>query len=169
MLRQQDRVAVVTGGARGIGAATCRRLAEDGAYVVVLDLRQEDADAVAATLPHGGHGVGCDITDRARVEEVVRDIDERLGRIDVLVNNAGITNDAMFYKMTPGAWQSVIDVNLTGTFNITQAVAEVMVDEERWVSRPVEWPVVFFELEDETVWGATGRMLVDLLSVALGV
>ena len=127
MLRQQDRVAVVTGGARGIGAATCRRLAEDGAYVVVLDLRPEDAAAVAATLPHGGHGVGCDITDRARVEEVVRDIDERFGRIDVLVNNAGITNDAMFYKMTPEAWQAVIDVNLTGTFNITQAVAEVMV------------------------------------------
>jgi 3-oxoacyl-[acyl-carrier protein] reductase len=128
MLRQANRVAIVTGGAQGIGAATARRLAEDGATVAIIDMNERGAHEVAGSLTHGGAGFGCDITDREQVNAVITDIVTKFGQIDVLVNNAGATRDSMFYKMTIDDWNTVIATNLTGSFNVTQAVSRHMVE-----------------------------------------
>jgi 3-oxoacyl-[acyl-carrier protein] reductase len=128
MLKQGNRVAVVTGGGQGIGAVTVRRLAEDGALVIALDLDGEAARKSTASLPYGGDGYACDITDRAVVYETIDEIAERYGRIDILVNNAGITRDALFHKMTSDEWDSVLTTHLTGAFNVTQAAARHMVE-----------------------------------------
>lgn len=125
-LRQDGRVAVVTGGAGGIGAATARRLAADGAAVAVLDLDEARAAVVAVALPHGGIGLGCDITDPASVTSAVDAVVERFGRIDVLVNNAGLLRVTDVLDVTAQEWATVIGVNLTGPFTVTQAVARVM-------------------------------------------
>ena len=126
MNRQQGRVAIVTGGAGGIGAATCRRLAQDGATVVAFDLDQAAAQGVAANLPHGGAGMACDITDRARVFAAVAEVYERFGSVDILVNNAGVLHNMPFLELEPADWDRTIATNLTGTFNITQAAARLM-------------------------------------------
>lgn len=128
MVRQQGRIAVVTGGARGIGAATCRRLADDGATVVVLDVDEVGAQAIADELPHGGAGLHCDITDQDEVESVVRHVVARFGTIDVLVNNAAIIRSAPFLETSRRDWDAVIEVNLTGAFLMTQVVARTMCD-----------------------------------------
>lgn len=125
-LRQRDRVAVVTGGAAGIGAATARRLAEDGAAVAVLDLDAGCADEVARSLPYGGVGLRCDITDAQQVRAAVAEVVDRFGRVDVLVNNAGVLANADLLEMTAEVWQRVLTVNLTGPFLVTQAVGAVM-------------------------------------------
>jgi 3-oxoacyl-[acyl-carrier protein] reductase len=128
MSKQNDRVAVVTGAARGIGAATMRRLAADGATVVGLDL---DGDAVEAVATSVGNGAGyvCDITNRDQVHDAVSAIADRFGRIDVLVNNAGITRDSMFYKMQIEDWELVLKTHLTGAFHVTQEVSAHMVEQ----------------------------------------
>lgn len=127
-LRQEGRVAVVTGGAGGIGAATARRLAEDGAAVAVLDLDAAGAAAVAEELPHRGIGLRCDITDPAEVAAAVAAVVTRFGRIDVLVNNAGLLGTSPVLDLPADQWATVVGVNLTGPFTVTQAVARVMRD-----------------------------------------
>jgi 3-oxoacyl-[acyl-carrier protein] reductase len=126
----QGRVALVTGGAQGIGAATVRRLAQDGASVVALDLDVPAASHVIEDLPQPGLAVGCDITDRAQVRDAVGQVIERFGRIDILVNNAGVTRDNLFFKMSDDDWDLVIATHLTGSFYMTQAVQEHMVREK---------------------------------------
>jgi 3-oxoacyl-[acyl-carrier protein] reductase len=128
MLRLEGHVAVVTGGARGIGAATCRRLAEDGAAVVPFDLDREGAESVAGKLPYGGMGLHCDITDEDEIAGAVSKVMERYGRIDILVNNAGVTRDAMFHKMQRSDWDTVLTTHLTGAFLMTQRVMPHMVE-----------------------------------------
>ncbi|MGV9914694.1 SDR family NAD(P)-dependent oxidoreductase [Streptomyces tendae] len=130
MLKLEGHVAVVTGGAQGIGAETCARLAQDGAIPVPLDLDEAGARRVAQALPNGGRGIGCDITDQDQVSAAVDQIVQQYGRIDVLVNNAGVTRDAMFYKMTRDDWDKVIATHLTGAFTITQEVTKHMVRRE---------------------------------------
>jgi 3-oxoacyl-[acyl-carrier protein] reductase len=117
--RLEGRVAVVTGAASGIGRATARRFAEEGATVVALDLREPEA-------PTGGLALACDVADHASVERVVAQARERFGRIDVLAHFAGITKDALAHKMTLQQWEDVIRVNLTGSFLVAQAVAREM-------------------------------------------
>jgi 3-oxoacyl-[acyl-carrier protein] reductase len=128
MKKQQGRVAIVTGGARGIGAATCHRLAEDGALVVALDLDEAAATRVARDLPHGGAGMACDITDQGQVSAAVADVHRHFGSIDILVNNAGALHNVPFLEMKAAQWRAIIETNLTGTFNVTQAVARHMRD-----------------------------------------
>ena len=99
MLRLEGHVAVVTGGARGIGAATCRRLAADGAAVVAVDLDREGAESVVGKLPYGGMGLHCDITDEEEIASTVGQVIDRYGQVDILVNNTGVTRDALFHKM----------------------------------------------------------------------
>lgn len=119
-----DRVAVVTGAARGIGKAAARQLAEVGAIVGIVDLNQADVDAacaeLAASLPGGGAGrvagFACDVSDPDAVDTLFRKVKQTFGRLDILVNNAGITRDNLFSRMTFEQWKRVIDVNLTGTF-----------------------------------------------------
>jgi len=126
----QGRVAVVTGGARGIGAATARRLAREGAAVALLDLDEEQAAATAAVL--GGPssiGLGCDVADPASVEAAVGQVLAELGRLDVLVNNAGITRDNLLFKMPVEDWDAVIDVHLRGAFLMTRAAQAPMVEQ----------------------------------------
>jgi 3-oxoacyl-[acyl-carrier protein] reductase len=123
----EGRVALVTGGAQGIGAATVRRLAAEGARVVALDLDEGRAAEVVRGLPQEGFGVGADVTDRAQVRGAVDRAVDRFGRIDILVSNAGVTRDSLFHKMTGDDWNLVLATHLTGTFNVTQAVQEHMV------------------------------------------
>jgi 3-oxoacyl-[acyl-carrier protein] reductase len=124
-----DRVAVVTGAAQGIGAATARRLARDGARVAVLDLDRDRAQVVVDDIvAAGGEGIAyaCDVTDRAQVEAAIDGTAEHYGQLDILVNNAGVTRDAMLFKMTDDDWQLVIDTHLKGSFLCTRAAQRHM-------------------------------------------
>lgn len=120
-----NKVAVVTGGAQGIGAEIVKRLVEDGARVVALDLNEEKLKQTASQLDETGETVipmVCNVADRESVDDVFATIYEKFGKVDILVNNAGITRDAFFHKMTKDQWDSVLDVNLTSMFHTCQAV-----------------------------------------------
>ena len=109
----RGKVILITGGAGGIGSALAQSLAADGASIVVADLNVQGADAVAASLPGQGHsGFGIDVTDRAQVEALVAFIDERYGRLDVLVNNAGMTSAARFDERSVESIEHELSVNL---------------------------------------------------------
>jgi len=124
-MRFTDRVALVTGGGRGIGAATAARLASEGAQVVVSDMDLEPAREVAE--PIGGVAVACDVTQREQVEEMVARAVRELGRLDVLVCCAGIIRDNLLFKMTDDDWDLVIDTHLKGTFLCARAAQKAMV------------------------------------------
>jgi 3-oxoacyl-[acyl-carrier protein] reductase len=129
-----SRTAIVTGAARGIGAATAQRLATGGAAVAVLDLDEQGAkatvDAIAAT---GGRAlaVQADIADTDQVQAAVARVADELGAPTILVNNAGITRDNLLFKMTELDWDQVIGVHLKGAFLMTKAVQKYMV-EQKW-------------------------------------
>lgn len=131
----QDReVAVVTGGARGIGKAICEELAENGWNIAVVDMQQQEAEKTAAEMRDKkveAEAFTCNVTDAMAVNELVSRILKRFGRIDVLVNNAGITRDNLLIRMKTEEWQSVMDVNLNGTFNCVKAVARPMMKARR--------------------------------------
>ncbi|MFC7460658.1 3-oxoacyl-ACP reductase FabG [Hydrogenophaga defluvii] len=130
MPRLQGKVSLITGAAQGIGLATALKFAQEGATVVVCDIKQAGVDAaVAQCQAVGATAVGfvLDVTQREMVDAVVAQVKDRFGRIDVLVNNAGITQDARLQKMTLEQFDRVIDVNLRGVFHCTQAVADTMV------------------------------------------
>ncbi len=128
MSRYVDRDAVVTGSARGIGAATAKRFADEGAKVAVLDLDQESAAATASGLgASDAAGIACDVADAASVEAAVAAVVERFGKVDVLVNNAGVTRDNLLFKMTEGDWDAVMNVHLRGSFLMSREVQRHMV------------------------------------------
>jgi 3-oxoacyl-[acyl-carrier protein] reductase len=130
MTRLNDKICIVTGAAQGIGLATALKFAQEGAQVVVCDITPEGIDAaVAKCRVSGGRAEGhvVDVTNRAQVDTMVQAVKARHGRIDVLVNNAGITRDARLQKMTEAQFDQVIDVNLRGVFHCAQAVADTMV------------------------------------------
>jgi len=128
-----DKVCIITGAGQGIGLATARRFAAEGALVVVCDLRQADVDAAVAECRRLGGaaprstGFALSVTDRPQVDAMVAAVKAQFGRVDVLVNNAGITQDARLQKMTLEQFDRVIDVNLRGVFHCSQAVADHMV------------------------------------------
>jgi 3-oxoacyl-[acyl-carrier protein] reductase len=128
------RIAIVTGGGRGIGAAIALRLAADGNKIGVLDLKASDTKAtVDAIIAAGGEavGVGADVADTAEVGEAVESVVERLGKPTILINNAGILRDNLLFKMTEDDWDSVIGVHLRGAFVMSRAVQAFQV-EAKW-------------------------------------
>ncbi|KJE35902.1 short-chain dehydrogenase [Thalassospira sp. HJ] len=121
----ENKYVVVTGAAspRGLGKATAQLCAEHGAIVAILDLDAGAAEAAAADLAGGGHvGLACDVTDKAACEDVTKTLLSKWGRIDVLVNNAGITQPLKTMDIGPENYDAVLDVNLRGTLYMSQAV-----------------------------------------------
>ncbi|MEU1792507.1 3-oxoacyl-ACP reductase FabG [Streptomyces sparsogenes] len=133
MSTTEQRVAVVTGAARGIGAATAVRLAREGRAVAVLDLDEAScADTVKKITEAGGTAiaVGCDVSDAAQVEAAVGRVAEELGAPVILVNNAGVLRDNLLFKMSDSDWDTVIGVHLRGAFLMSRACQKYMVDAE---------------------------------------
>ena len=128
--RLLGKVSLITGAAQGIGLASALKFAQEGAIVIVCDVKQKAVDeAVKQCLTIGAQAVGfmVDVTQRDMVDATVKAVLEQFGRIDVLVNNAGITQDARLQKMTLEQFDRVIDVNLRGVFHCAQAVTDAMV------------------------------------------
>jgi len=128
-MRFKDKIALVTGGSRGIGGAVVRRLAGEGAEVVIVDLIQDAAEALVAELASQGRtarAIQADVRDGARAQKIIEEVVEQRGRIDVLVNSAGIVRDGLMAAMTPDQWRDVLEVNLFGTYNFCRAVAQHM-------------------------------------------
>ena len=129
-MRLKDKVAIITGSARGIGQATALKFAVEGAKVVVCDLDRKAVDEVVAEIvAEGGQAIGftMNVTDKASIAATVKGVMDKYGRIDVLVNNAGIVDDAMFRKMSDEQFERVIDINLKGTYNCARAVVDIMI------------------------------------------
>src|ERR1700679_604664 len=128
----QNKVVIVTGAAspRGIGKATAKALAAQGARIVILDLREEDAKSAAADLGDGHLGLACDVTDKAACVRAATVTLERYGRIDGLINNAGITQPVRTLDISAEGFDAIIDVNLRGTLYMSQAVLPVMKEQK---------------------------------------
>ncbi|MCB0209486.1 MAG: glucose 1-dehydrogenase [Anaerolineae bacterium] len=137
-MRLKDRVAIVTGGGRGIGEATCQRFVEEGGKVIVADIDFDVATEVANEINSSVDQAAAvpfrlNVTDRESVAEMVETTLERFGRIDVLVNNAGTIRDSQLLKMSEENFDLVININLKGVFNCTQLVVPTMVEQRRGV------------------------------------
>jgi 3-oxoacyl-[acyl-carrier protein] reductase len=131
MGRYDGRVAIITGAARGIGAGTAKRFADEGAAVAVLDINEEQAAQTAAELgADAALGIGCNVTDAASVEAAVERVLEELGGLHVLVNNAGITRDNLLFKLTEEDWDAVMGVHLKGAFLMSKAAQKTFVDQK---------------------------------------
>ncbi len=137
-MRLKDKVCLITGGAAGIGKATALKFAQEGAKVVVCDVSQEAGDELLKLLGDEASFYVVNVADRDAVQEWIDATRQKYGRIDVLVNNAGVTRDSQLVKykegqivsqMSQDAWDFVIDVNLKGVFNCAQAVIPAMIDQ----------------------------------------
>jgi 3-oxoacyl-[acyl-carrier protein] reductase len=131
-MRLAGKVSIVTGAARGIGLATALKFAREGALVALCDVDQAAVDGAAREVRQaGGEALGfvVDVTRPATIRAMVDAVMQKYGRIDVLINNAGIVQDAQLLKMSEVQFDKVIDVNLKGTYNCTKAVADIMVQQ----------------------------------------
>ena len=129
-----NQVALVTGGARGIGREIALTLAHEGADVALFDVNAEPLAQTAKELQALGRraeGVVVDVTDGKQVDEGVAKVLDKLGRIDILINNAGITKDGLLIRMDDAQWDRVLDITLKGTFLCTRAVAKHMLKARR--------------------------------------
>jgi len=127
-MRLKDKIALITGGANGIGLATTERFAKEGAKIILWDVSDKGADVAARLNNEGCEAIfkKVNVTNEDEVQKAVAEARAYFGRIDILINNAGITKDRTLLKMSKNEWDDVIAVNLTGVFNCTQAVASVM-------------------------------------------
>ncbi|UCH87965.1 MAG: 3-oxoacyl-ACP reductase FabG [Thermoplasmata archaeon] len=131
-MRLENKVALITGGGSGIGEAVVKLFASEGAKVVIADINIEQAEKVAGEVTGSGGealAVKVDISNKSEVEKMVADAKEKFGKIDILINNAGINRDAFAVKMREEQWDSVVDINLKGTFLCCQAVQSVMAEQ----------------------------------------
>lgn len=131
-MRLAGKVSIITGAARGIGLATAVKFAQEGAIAIVCDMDQAGVDEALATVGAGkGEALGfvVDVTKPATIRAMVDAVMHKYGRVDVLVNNAGIVQDAQLLKMSEVQFDKVIDVNLKGTYNCAKAVADIMVQQ----------------------------------------
>jgi len=127
-----EKIAIITGGAAGIGFATARLFLEEGATVAICDINSQKVDAAVGELSPFGpvKGFVVDIAKKEMCESMVTQLVAEFGRVDILINNAGITEDAQFYKMTEEQFDRVLDVNLKGTFNMSKAVIPFMMEQK---------------------------------------
>lgn len=141
-MRLKDKVALITGGAAGIGKSTAERFAEEGAHVVICDVDQNAGEAAIKEIGHDAEFYRVDVTDKASVDKWMNTVIDTSGRIDVLINNAGIVRDSLLVKVKEGElvkqmaeadFDLVIAINLKGVFNCTQAVAPIMIRQESGV------------------------------------
>lgn len=131
-MRLKDKVAIITGGANGIGLAAVERFLQEGAKVVIADFDAVAGQQREKEFQQKGYDVSfvkINTANRSNVDVVIQAVKEQYGRIDILVNNAGITRDAMLVKMTEADFQQVLDVNLNGVFHCTQAVVPHMIEQ----------------------------------------
>lgn len=126
MMNFTGKVVIVTGSARGIGRTIAEAFASQGAQVVISDLDQAAVDAVASEIGHGAIGVRANVTQSADIDALIETVLQKHGRIDVVVNNAGITRDTLMIRMDEKDWDLVLDINLKGAFLVTKATARVM-------------------------------------------
>ena len=129
-MRLKDKVALITGGARGIGQAIAVTFAREGADIVVADVNLEIAQKTALEIEGLGRkalALEMDVTNYEKVEEGINKILDKMGKVDILVNNAGITKDNLLLRMSQADWDAVINVNLKGTFNCIKAVTRPMI------------------------------------------
>jgi 2-hydroxycyclohexanecarboxyl-CoA dehydrogenase len=125
------KIVIVTGGGGGIGTATCRRFAEEGAKVAVVDIDQDAASRAAAQIAEAGgkaEAFTCDITDHVACQSALRSVEAAIGPVDVLVNNAGWDVFRPFTETSPSDWQKIISINLTGVLNMHHSVLPGMVE-----------------------------------------
>jgi len=130
MERFKNRVAVITGGAQGIGEAIAKKLSSEGGTIAILDIQHEKAQLVANNLnSEGANAIALrmDITDSMNVRHAVQDVEGRLGKVDILINNAGWDKAAPFIELTEELWDKVIAINLRGPITITRAVLDGMI------------------------------------------
>lgn len=127
-MRLENRVAVITGGARGIGQSIGELFAKEGAKVILWDLLEEGNQVAKDINANGGKAefMKISVTDKAAVSAGIQSVKEKYGRIDILINNAGITRDKTLLKMSDDEWDSVMNVNLNGTFYCTRAASHIM-------------------------------------------
>ncbi len=130
-MRLKNKVVIITGAGSGIGKETALLFGKEGAKVVVADMNEKAGEETVAQIKKNGEGffAKLDVSNREQAKQVVKITLEKYGRIDILINNAGIVQDAFLSKMTEEQWDKVIDVNLKGVFNCTQAVVEVMMNQ----------------------------------------
>ncbi|WEB71524.1 3-oxoacyl-ACP reductase FabG [Aerococcus christensenii] len=131
MFSFSDQVVVVTGAGQGIGAEVAKEFAQADGKVVIIDFNGETAEATAQEIKvNGGEDLAyqADVSDYERAQEIIADVVEKWGKVDVLINNAGITRDRSFKKISKKEWDQVIATNLTGTFNYSQACFNNMVE-----------------------------------------
>ena len=127
-MRLKNKIALITGGANGIGLATTERFAKEGAKIILWDVSDQGYE-IAERLKKEGHEIifkKVSVTNQEEVQTAVAEARSHFGRIDILINNAGITRDRTLFKMTMQEWNDVVSVNLTGVFICTQAVAPIM-------------------------------------------
>ncbi|MCL7745742.1 3-oxoacyl-[acyl-carrier-protein] reductase [Halalkalibacter alkaliphilus] len=135
-MRLKGKVAIITGASRGIGEATAKKFAIEGAKLALVDVNKTEVERTSTMIQElGGESIALegDVTDRQNVENIMEETVAQYGRIDIVVNNAGITNDAKLVKMTEAQWDSVINVNLKGVFNVAQEAAKVMIEQKSGV------------------------------------
>ena len=135
-MRLQDKVSIITGSGRGIGRATALKFAAEGARVVVCDLNEASVQSVVEEIKAGGgeaSGFIVDVTDRSSIDAMVAAVKATYGRIDTLVNNAGVVLDARMVNMTDEQFDKVIDVNLKGTYNCAKSVIDTMLMQQSGV------------------------------------
>jgi len=128
-MKLKDKVALITGGARGIGKSIALMFAKEGADIVIGDVNLEEAEKTCKEIEALGRktlALQLDVTDLAKVEEVVNKILDKFTKVDILVNNAGITKDNLLLRMNPDQWDAVLNVNLKGAFNCIKAVTKPM-------------------------------------------
>jgi 3-oxoacyl-[acyl-carrier protein] reductase len=130
-MRLENKVVIITGAGSGIGKETALLFAKEGAKVVVADVNEKGGEETVAQIKKNGDGFffKLDVSNREQSKQMVKATLEKYGKIDVLINNAGIVQDAFVSKMTEGQWDKVIDINLKGVFNCIQAVVEVMLNQ----------------------------------------